>query len=166
MTAGDFKQKYFSLHPRLYRVAFIILKNVENAEDIVQEAYIKLWDDREKLAYVKTPEAYCVTLVKNLCMDFLRSPKVNRNDDNIDDYDIPDFSTSIETDFENRDTIRKIKSIVSSLPEKQQRVLKLRGFADCSLKDIETITGESAVNIRVLLSRARNTIKTKINKYD
>ena len=166
MTAGDFKQKYFSLHPRLYRVAFTILRNTENAEDIVQEAYCKLWDDREKLSDVKKPEAYCITLVRNLCMDFLRSPKANQNDDDIDDYDIPDFSTSIEKDFENRETIRKIKSIVDSLPEKQQKILKLRGFAGCSLEDIQTITGESAVNIRVLLSRARNTIKTKINKYD
>ena len=164
MTAEDFKQKYFSLHPRLYRVAFTILKNAEDAEDIVQEAYCKLWDGREKLFEVKTPEAYCVILVKHLCMDLLRSPKAMRDDYNINDYDIPDDLTNTEKDMENREAIENIKHIISSLPEKQQRILKLRGFADCTLEDIETITGESAVNIRVLLSRARNTLRMKLKR--
>ena len=162
MTAEDFKQNYFSLHPKLYRIAFAILKNAEEAEDIIQEAYCKLWDIREKLVEIKIPEAYCVTFVKHLCMDFLRSPKATRNDYSIDDYDFPDNSMNAGNDIENKEAIDNIKSIIKSLPEKQQRVLNLRGFADCSLEEIETITGESAVNIRVLLSRARNTLKMKL----
>jgi len=164
MTAGDFKQNYFSLHPRLYRTAFAILKNAEDAEDIIQEAYCKLWDSREKLAEIKTPEAYCVTLVKHLCIDFLRSPKAAQNDYSIDDYDFPDNSANSGDDMESKETIDNIKSIIKNLPEKQQRILNLRGFAGCSLEEIETITGESAVNIRVLLSRARNTLKMKLKR--
>ena len=162
MTAGEFKQAYFSLHPRLYRVAFAILKNAEDAEDIIQDAYCKLWDSREKLADIKNPEAYCVTLVKHLCMDSLRSPKTALNDYNIEDYDFPDYSANAEKEMESNETITKIKSIINSLPEKQQKVLNLRGFAGCSLEEIETITGESAVNIRVLLSRARNTLRMSL----
>jgi RNA polymerase sigma-70 factor (ECF subfamily) len=162
MTTGSFKQIYFSLHPKLYRVAYTILKNAEDAEDIIQDAYCKLWDDREKLTDIQKPEAYCVTLVKHLCLDFLRSPKAARNDNNIDDYDFPDNSTNIETNMEDKETIKKIKTIMYSLPEKQQRILNLRGFAGCSLEEIESITGESSVNVRVLLSRARNTLKMKL----
>jgi len=162
MTAGNFKQVYFSLHPRLYRIAYTILKNAEDAEDIIQDAYCKLWDDREKLVDIQKPEAYCITLVKHLCLDFLRSPKSARNNGNIDDYDFQDYTATIENDFENREKIKQIKSIIRSLPEKQQRILNLRGFADCSPEEIETITGESAINVRVLLSRARNTLKMKL----
>ena len=164
MTAGEFKEAYFSLHPKLYRVAFTILKNVEDAEDIIQEAYCKLWDSREKLAYIINPEAYCVTLVKHLCMDILRSSKSILSDHNIEDYDFPDSSASVENDIESKEVIKKIKSIIQRLPEKQQKILNLRGFADCSFEEIETITGESAVNIRVLLSRARNTLRMSL-KY-
>ena len=164
MTAGEFKQAYFSLHPKLYRVAFTILKNVEDAEDIIQEVYCKLWDSREKLTEIKNPEAYCVTLVKHLCMDILRSPKSSLNDYNIEDYDFPDSSANIENEMESQETIQKIRSIIHGLPEKQQKVLNLRGFAGCSLEEIEKITGESAVNIRVLLSRARNTLRISL-KY-
>jgi len=162
MTAGEFKQAYFSLHPKLYRVAFTILKNVEDAEDIIQEVYCKLWDSREKLTEIKNPEAYCVTLVKHLCMDILRSPKSSLNDYNIEDYDFPDSSANIENEMESQETIQKIRSIIHGLPEKQQKVLNLRGFAGCSLEEIKTITGESTVNIRVLLSRARNTIRMSL----
>ncbi|MDR0575327.1 MAG: sigma-70 family RNA polymerase sigma factor [Tannerella sp.] len=162
MTAGSFKQVYFSLHPKLYRVAYAILKNTEDAEDIIQDAYYKLWDDREKLTDIQKPEAYCVTLVKHLCLDFLRSPKATRNDNNIDNYDFPDNSANIETNIENKETIKKIKTIIHGLPEKQQRILNLRVFAGYSPEEIETITGESSANIRVLLLRARNTLKMKL----
>ena len=164
MTAEYFKQAYFSLHPKLYRVAYAILKNTEDAEDILQDAYCKLWDDREKLVDVHKPEAYCVTLIKHLCMDFLRSPKAARYDDNIDDYDFPDHSTNVETDLINRETIEKIKSAIRRLPEKQQRILDLRVFGGCSSEEIEQITGESSENVRVLFSRARNTLRMKL-KY-
>ena len=65
-------------------------------------------------------------------------------------------------DLENKETIIKIKNIIRSLPKNQQKILRLRGFAGCSFEEIESITGESAVNIRVLLSRARNTIRAKL----
>ena len=164
MTAEEFKKVYFSLHSKLYKVAVTILKNAEDAEDIIQDAYCKLWDSREKLAEVKIPEAYCVTLVKHLCMDFLRSSKSALICHNIDNHDIVDDSTSVEEEIENTDTIKKVKYIIDKLPEKQKRILDLRGFAGCSIEDIETITGESAVNIRVLLSRARNTVRMKLNR--
>lgn len=162
MTAGDFKRVYFSLHSKLYRIAYTILRNTEDAEDIIQDAYYKLWNDREKLVDIQKPEAYCVTLVKHLCMDFLRSPKTMQNTYNINDFDFVDNTATPYNCMENKETIKRVKSIICSLPEKQQKILNLRGFADCSLEEIETITGESAVNVRVLLSRARNTLKMKL----
>jgi len=95
-------------------------------------------------------------------MDSLRSPKAALNDYSIEDYDFPDYSANAENEMESKETIKKIKSIINSLPEKQQKILNLRGFAGCSLEEIETITGESAVNIRVLLSRARNTLRMSL----
>jgi len=168
MTAAYFKQAYYSLHPKLYRVAFAILKNAQDAEDILQDVYCKLWDDRDKLVDIQKPEAYCVTLIKNLCMDFFRSPKVALYEQNIEEYDFPDFSPDAETELVHKETVEIIKSQLLHLPEKQQRVLDLRAFAGCSPEEIEKITGESSENVRVLLSRARNTLKIKLKKilYD
>ena len=165
MTAEYFKQAYYSLHPKLYRVAFAILKNTDDAEDILQDAYCKLWDDRHKLVDVQKPEAYCVTLVKNFCLDFLRSPSVARNDETIDGYDLPDSVSNAESDLIGKETVAIINSLISRLPDKQKKILDLRVFADCSLEEIEKITGESSENVRVLLSRARNTLRMKLKQY-
>ena len=162
MTAAYFKQAYYSLHPKLYRVAFAILKNTEDVEDVLQDAYCKLWNDRQKLVDIQKPEAYCVTLVKHLCLDILRSPKGAYHKEDIDAYDFPDPSTNVEADLTSRETIETIKALICRLPDKQQRVMDLRIFSDCSSAEIEQITGESSENVRVLLSRARNTLRMKL----
>ena len=165
MTAAYFKQAYYSLHPKLYRVAYAILKNTQDAEDILQDAYCKLWDDRHKLVDIQNKEAYCVTLVKNFCLDFLRSPKTALYQETIDDYDFPDHTSNAETDLISKEAIEKIKTLISRLPEKQKRILDLRIFAGCSQGEIEQITGESPENVRVILSRARNTLRMKLKHY-
>ena len=162
MTAAYFKQVYFSLHPKLFRVAYAILNNTEDAEDILQDAYCKLWDDRDKLAHIQKPEAYCVTMIRNLCFDFLRSPNVMLYEQSLDNYDFPDYATNAETETVQKEMIEQIQTVIHRLPEKQQRVLDLRAFAGCSQEEIEQITGESPENVRVLLSRARNTLKMKL----
>lgn len=75
MDAESFKKEFLPYHRKLYRVAYRLLENSADAEDIVQEAYLKLWDKREGLTVISNPEAFSVTLVKNMCFDLLRSGK-------------------------------------------------------------------------------------------
>jgi RNA polymerase sigma-70 factor (ECF subfamily) len=161
MTSESFKEKYFSLHRKLYRVAFVILENEEDAEDIVQDAYCKLWDKRKQLVSVENPEAYSITMVKNLCMDFINRHKPVRIDD-IKEIDIQQNNEIFEEIIDNRETLEQIRCILKTLPEKQGRVLKLSCFAEYSNEEIEKITGESAANVRVLLMRAKNTVRNKL----
>ena len=72
MDTAEFKQQFLPYHRKLYRVAFRLTGNPQDAEDMVQEAYLKLWNKRDELADVLNTEAYCVTLIKNLCYDVLR----------------------------------------------------------------------------------------------
>jgi RNA polymerase sigma-70 factor (ECF subfamily) len=162
MTAEEFKENYFSLHSKLYRTARTILNNTEDAEDITADLYCKLWDERAKLAEIKNPEAYCVTLIRHSCIDFLRKSKL-LNNNSIDEYDFADNSATPDVTIEKQETIKMVKSLIGKLPEKQQRILRLQCFTGCTFEEIERITGESAANVRVLLSRARNTLRTKLN---
>lgn len=78
------------------------------------------------------------------------------------------FSTP-DIELENADEIDRIKQLIEMLPDNQKLVLKLRGLSDCSMEEIEEITGFSAVNVRTLLSRARKIIKEqyiKLNVYE
>ena len=83
MDVESFKRLFLPLHPKLFRIAYALVENKANAEDILQDAYYKLWCRRNELADVRNPEAFCVTLVKNLCLDFLRSPRTGRHDEDV-----------------------------------------------------------------------------------
>jgi RNA polymerase sigma-70 factor (ECF subfamily) len=161
MDAEEFKRRYYPFHPKLYRVAYALLNNAADAEDILQDAYCKLWVKRAGLTTVLQPEAFCVTLVKNLCMDFLRSP-VYRTANGPEEMPVIAADATPESELESKERVRHIESLIDRLPEKQRMVIRMRGCGDCSLEEIEDATGESAANVRVLLSRARKTLKNMI----
>ena len=66
MNKETFKQTYLPLSASMYRTAYRILGNPEDAEDMVQEAYMKLWKQRDTLDGILDARAYAVTSVKNL----------------------------------------------------------------------------------------------------
>jgi len=162
MNAEEFKRIYYPFHPKLYRIAFALLNNTADAEDLLQDTYYKLWSRRTELAGILQPEAFCVRLLKNLCMDFIRTPQ-NRLDNESAEFVTMTTATTPEDELESKDKIQQIKALINQLPEKQRIVLQMRGCGDCSFEEIEVATGESAANVRVLLSRARKTLKNMLN---
>lgn len=164
MDAESFKRKYLSFHPKLYRMAYALVENKANAEDILQDAYYKLWNKRDELPEMENPEAFCVTLVKNLCLDFLRSPRAKRRETEIEEVFTRATDSSPEKELETKEKEQQIRQLINRLPDNQRQVLRLRSINDCSINEIEQITGLSAVNIRVLLSRARKAIREQFDK--
>ena len=73
--------------------------------------------------------------------------------------------SSPERNAEEKEKIRNIQKWMQRLPEKQQQVLRLQSFEDCSMEEIAEITGLNAGNIRTLLSRARKTLKEQFYKW-
>ncbi len=163
VDAENFKKQFLSFHPKLYRIAFALVNNKNDAEDLLQEAYCKLWNMRTELTSINNPEAFSVTLVKNLCLDYLRSARANRYEEQIKEVNIA-FDSNPEKELEGEDEIAQIKELIERLPENQKQVLKLRGLSDCSMEEIEEITGFTAANIRTLLSRARKVIREQYIK--
>ena len=165
MPASLFKQLLLPLYPRLHRVALRLLGNVEDAEDMVQEVYMKLWSKRDALPEVKDVEAYCVTLTKNMCVDRLRLAEVEEVD--VETMTLPIAATDdVARRIEERDTVEHVKAFVVTLPENQQRVITLRYMEERSFEEIEQMTGLTAVNVRALLSRARKAIRERFKSYN
>ena len=163
MPASLFKQLLLPLYPRLQRVALRMLGNVEDAEDMVQEVYRKLWGKREELPDVQNMEAYCVALTKNMCIDRLRLAEVDRVD--VDDVPLSlAAADDVASQLERQDAVEQVKLIIETLPEKQQQVITLRDIRDCTFEEIEEQTGLTAVNVRALLSRARKTIRERFKR--
>ena len=164
MDAITFKEKYIPYHQKLYRVAYRLLEDACDAEDVVQEAYIKLWNKRNELTQVENSEAYCVILLRNLCLDFLRAKKKHLFQ-STEDTVISD-NLVLSDEIETVDEIKHIETIIDLLPEQQRKIIKLRHFDDYSNEEIEEIMGLTSVNVRVLMSRARKKVKELFNSYN
>ena len=161
MEAETFKQRFLPFHPKLYRVALALVESPEDAEDILQEAYARLWSKRVSLEAVQNPEAFAITIVRNLCLDFLRSPRSNSRSEPLEAITLPS-EDSPDRQVEQRDQLRQVRRLIEELPPNQRQVIRLRGMEDCSLEEIAQITGFSDTNVRTLLSRARKYIKEKL----
>ena len=161
MNAEEFKRIYYPFHPKLYRIAFALLNNAADAEDILQDTYYKLWSKRDELSDILQPEAFSVRLLKNLCLDFLRAPG-NRTDGESTEITHMTADTTPQSELESKEKIKQIETLIEQLPEKQRIVIQMRGCGDCSIEEIEAATGESAANVRVLLSRARKTLRNRL----
>lgn len=169
MDANDFKEQFLPYQRRLYRVAFLLMGNAEDAEDMVQEAYLKLWKKRNELpSDIDSMEAYCVTLIKNLCYDALRKAHIDKDERSPEELKISNEST-VSHEIEARDEANQVMRLIEGLPEQQRQIILMRDVNDRPYEEIEEETGLSAINIRVLLSRARKRIREQfkaIMKYE
>lgn len=164
MDAISFKKQYLPYQQKLYRIAYRLLEDGDDAEDMVQEAYIKLWNKKEELFRVENPESYSVIILRNLCLDFIKTKARHKtNSMEAIEYNLSE-DTLLTQQLEEREKVKIIEKIVDQLPEQQRIVMKMRHIDDCSPDEIESITGLSNVNIRVLLSRARKKVKEIFEK--
>lgn len=160
MDSSAFKRLLLPHYRRMYATAITILRNSDDASDAVQEAFTRLWEKRDDLPNIDTPEAYCVTTIKRICIDRIRKNVLPLNEVTEDTLLISDDS-DIQAD--NRESLQLVTLLMNKLPEQQRQVLQLRAFNDCSLEEIESITGLTGVNVRTLLSRARRRMKELFN---
>lgn len=160
MDSSAFKRLLLPHYRRMYATAITILRNSDDASDAVQEAFTRLWEKRDDLPNIDTPEAYCVTPIKRICIDRIRKNALPINEVTEDTLLISDDS-DIQAD--NRESLQLVTLLMNKLPEQQRQVLQLRAFNDCSLEEIESITGLTGVNVRTLLSRARRRMKELFN---
>lgn len=159
MNTDIFKETFIPYHQKLYRIAYRILKDQGNAEDIVQETYIKLWNKRSEMRGIENTEAYAIIILRNTCLDFLRKKKNYLSDFELD----VEEPHSLIKEVELKDEVEHVKELVSRLPDQQKLVMQLKHWDDYTDDEIEEITGMSQVNIRVTLSRARKTIREQFS---
>lgn len=161
MNNSDFKKRFLPFHSLVYRVAHAILENRDDAEDIAQEVYIKLWEQREKLTDIRSDEAFVITLTKHLSIDLQRTNR-RKSASTIENGEIA--GESQEQQIDARDELLNLRKCLKTLPEAQQKAIRLRHFADMSITEIARQTQQSEVNVRQLLSRARRTMKEILNR--
>ncbi len=156
MTEQRFHSDYLTLAESLYRIAYYILESEAEAEDAVQELYLKLWKMRDALDGIQNPKAYATRLLKNQCIDRIRRASREAGAQ----YDSADTQYSPDERIDARERLDKVLEAVKALPERQRKILILRTVDGLSYEETARLTGCDYLTCRVLLSRARAKLKT------
>lgn len=163
MLLNEFKENIFPLKDKLFRFAKQFVMLDDEAEDIVQDTFIKLWVKRNKMDEIKNPETYAMTMVKNASIDRLRKRKSFRLDDLVKE---PEDKHTPYDSLSQNETFARIKQAMKKLSPQQEMLIKLRDIEGYEYNEIEEITSLRINAIRVNISRARKLIKENLLKQE
>lgn len=154
------------LKDMLYRLALRITQKHEEAQDIVQDTLIKVWNKRDDWESIDSIEAFCLTVCRNLALDRMKVKSSKNESLDNSHLDTPDLGRTPYERMQLKDRIELVKRMVDALPEKQRSCMQLRDFEGKSYKEISSILGISEDQVKVNIFRARQAIKQKYQQID
>ncbi len=161
MKQADFVSLVVPFKDKVFRLAKRLLVSREEAEDATQEILLKLWKHKEKIGEYNNVEAFSMTMTKNFCLDRLKSKQAQNL--KIVHSNYTDNNTSLQQQLEARDSIEWVSKIMEDLPEQQKIIVQLRDIEHYDFTEIAKMLDMNETAIRVSLSRARKTIREKLN---
>lgn len=161
MTAEDFKARFLPFAERMYWTARRMADGRQEAEDIVQDVMLKLWLSRDQLPPMQNAEAYCLSMVVRRSLDLRcrRQPHAE-----VGAAEGMPSGDDLMREAELRSDAERLRQLVDQLPEGQRRVVWLRDVEQMDYDEIAERTGQSAVNVRKLLSRGRQAIRERFKR--
>ena len=161
MTRGEFEKNILPVSRNLYRFAFRFLSSREEAEDAVQDVFIKLWKMKERLNQYRSVEALAMTITRNHCLDILRKRGREIIEDN-QPIDSRESGYDANAEADDRESVRILIKVVNTLPEKFRRAIQLRDIDGYEYNEIAEILEINISTLRVNISRARKIVRDKL----
>ena len=151
-----------AVRDKIFRFALKILSNnYEEAQDVVQDVFEKLWKMKNNLHQYKNLEALSMKMTKNLCLDRLKHEKIKAQKIKMNIDLIISMSNN---NYDEKNIAEIIKGLISQLPEKQKMIIHLRDVEGFDLNEIADIMEININAVRMNLSRGRSTIKEELVK--
>ena len=168
MKKVDFRQDLLPLKDKIFRLAFRVTLNTQEAEDLTQDTLVRVWSKREELSDVKSLEAFCITVCRNMALD--RVKRTGRSNLSLDDEgtttDAYDNEPAPDERMEHDERLRRVHQLFNALPERLRTALQLRDIEGMSYAEAAQAMGVSEDLFRVTLHRARKAIKTQYEKIE
>ena len=165
MKKLSFRDDVLPLKDKIFRLALRITLSRAEAEDIVQDVLIKVWNRRDDLAEVDSIEAYSLTVCRNLSLDHLQ----RKENDNVNLDDAPPTEADDappDLQMIRNERIDNIKRLIERLPIPQRAAMQLRDMEGKTYKEISAITGQTEEQVKVNIFRARQYIRKQIEKIE
>lgn len=153
-----FAELYSRYSQRTYAYCIRVTGNVEDANDIFQEAFLKFYDSIHRTDEVKNPGAFLLMITRNICLNFRRDKKKTVT---IEDYQLHTHDKS----YEQKELLDLIAHALECLNFDQKEAFVLRQYHGMSYKEIAEIVGETASTIRNRVWRAKERIKEVLSPY-
>lgn len=167
MKEISFQNDVLPLKNKLFRLALRITLNREEAEDVVQDTLIKVWNARDRWQEFDSIEAYSLTIARNLSLDCIK--KMENQNDSLEEQNTERLDENTSTPSERmiqKDKLDIVRNIIDELPEKQRSCLQLRDIEGKSYKEIADILSITEDQVKVNIFRARQTVKQRFQQFD
>ena len=167
MKKISFQNDVLPLKNKLFRLALRITLNREEAEDVVQDTMIKVWNACDRWQELDSIEAYSLTIARNLSLD--RIKKMDNQNDSLEEQTTERLDETSSTPSERmiqKDKLDIVRNIINELPEKQRSCLQLRDIEGKSYKEIADILSITEDQVKVNIFRARQTVKQRFQQFD
>ncbi|HWB32613.1 MAG TPA: sigma-70 family RNA polymerase sigma factor [Acidobacteriaceae bacterium] len=149
----------------LYRVALSVVRNPAEAEDIVQDAFLRVLQRRQELAAIVEVRAWLVRIVWNLALDRRRRIRPEQMDEAFAAALLSSTMPADEVLSESR-RMAQVLAAIEHLPTKERQALLLSAMDELSTAEIAAVLGKSESGIRSLLFRARVHLRERLGKGD
>ena len=159
MDTAEFKQQFLPYHRKLYRVAFRLTGNPQDAEDMVQEVFMTVLS-RPDFADVGYMRAYLYSCVRNNCVNYLRRLDIV-DPLNIKLFDAVYYTGDFDLEEEEKLILREEEEI-DKLPIQRRKVLKLSVYQGMSYSQIAEVTGLSVNTVKTHMKKAYQELREKL----
>jgi RNA polymerase sigma factor (sigma-70 family) len=153
-----------SFRDKLYRLALRLLNSSDEASDVAQEVWTRLWQKRDEIPKMNNAVSFAFTMTRNLCLDVLKSSRM-RNER----LDAQHENTLAEPQLDGVEMNEKLVLIhraINSLPEQQKIVIQLRDVEGYELTEIAQTLNLTTNNTKVILCRARQNVRQTILNFE
>lgn len=163
MKEIDFQHDLLPLKNKLYRLAQRITLDSLEAEDVVEDTLVRVWERRHSLTNIDNLEVYCLTICRNLAID--RAARKDAQHALLDDEGAhPIDNTALpDAQLEADERLAWVKRSFETLPEKQRTALQLRDIDGHSYQEVAQAMEISESDVKVTLHRARQALKEKLS---
>lgn len=155
-NSAKFDKMYSAYKRLMFGIARDILKNEQDSEDAVQEAFFRIAENLDGIADAESPQArnFAAVVTRNICFNMLRKRHIETD---IDDEDVCS-DKSAEDEFLAAQGVETLERALESLPEKYRDILYLTVYEELSLREAAKLLGITYENAKSRVKRARKKI--------